>query len=35
MGQKLTQIKLSVAPEVETFLYKYLPQLTFSKSLSI
>jgi hypothetical protein len=34
MGQKLTQTKLSVAPEVETFLYKYLPQLQFVKSLT-
>jgi hypothetical protein len=34
MGQKFTQTKLNVVPEVETFLYKYLPQLQFVKTLN-
>lgn len=34
MGQKFTQTKMNVVPEVETFLYKYLPQLQFVKTLS-
>ena len=34
MGQKLTQTRNTVVPEVETFLYKYLPQLQFVKLLS-
>ena len=35
MGQILTQQKLSVVPEIETFLYKYQPQLQFYKNMSI